>query len=115
MGKIIHVELTSAAPLETADFYARAFGWQAEPSPFVPDYLVASAGDGPGIDAAIMSSGYQSQNTIIWIEVDDIEAAIDAVTAAGGSAAGPVQDIPDARVAYVTDPAGVVIGLKQPR
>ena len=115
MGKIIHVELTSAAPQETADFYARAFGWQAETSPFVPDYLVASTGDGPGIDAAIMSSGYQSQNTIIWIEVDDIEAAIDAVTAAGGSAAGPVQDIPDGRVAYVTDTAGVVIGLKQPR
>ncbi|MCL3861005.1 VOC family protein [Actinotalea sp. K2] len=116
MGTIIHIELTSAAPAATADFYARAFGWESIASPFVPDYLLASTGDGTGIGAAIMSNRYQSQSTILWIEVPDVVAAIDAVTAAGGAAAGEVQDLPDVgRLAYVTDPDGVVIGLKEPR
>lgn len=115
MGHIIHVELTSAAPQATADFYARAFGWRTTASPFIPDYLTAETGDGPGIDAAIMSSDYQSQNTIMWIEVEDIDAALAAVTEAGGAAAGEVHDLPGVgRVGYASDPAGVVIGLKQP-
>lgn len=115
MGTIIHIELTSASPQATADFYARAFGWESTASPFLPDYLLARTGDGSGIDAAIMSSRYQSQNTILWIEVTDIVAAVDAVTAAGGAAAGDVHDLPgEGRVSYVTDPDGVVLGLKQP-
>lgn len=115
MGTIIHIELTSDSPRETADFYCQAFGWASTGSPYLPDYLVARTGDGDGIDAAIMSSRYQSQNTIVWIEVPDITVAIAAVTAAGGAAAGGVQELPgEGRVCYVTDPDGVVIGLKQP-
>ena len=114
MGTIIHIELTSTAPEKTADFYARAFGWESTASPHVPDYLLTRIGDGPGIDAAVMSSRYQAQNTILWIDVPDIDAAIAAVEAAGGSSAGDVLDLPgEGRVGYVEDPDGVVLGLKQ--
>ncbi|MGQ7786133.1 VOC family protein [Nesterenkonia sp. PF2B19] len=115
MGHIMHVELTSAAPQATADFYSRAFGWRTEASPFLPDYLLAQTGDGPGIDAAIMSREHQEQAAIIWIQVEDIDAARAAVTEAGGDASGEVHDLPgEGRVGYVTDPDGVVLGLKQP-
>lgn len=116
MGNIVHIELTSASPEATADFYARAFGWESTASPFLPDYLVARTGDGEGIDAAVMSDRYQSQRVIAWIEVPDIEAAIAAATDAGGAPASDVHDLPgQGRVGYVTDPDGVVVGLKQPR
>lgn len=116
MGTIIHLELTSASPEATADFYTRAFGWESTLSPHVPDYLVTRTGEGSGIDSAIMSDRSQTQSTILWIEVTDIVTAIAAVEAAGGSSAGDINDLPgEGRVCYVTDPDGVVIGLKQPR
>ncbi|HIY65979.1 MAG TPA: hypothetical protein H9830_06850 [Candidatus Agrococcus pullicola] len=114
MGTITHIELTSASPEATAKFYSKAFGWKHSASPYLPDYHTADTGDGNGIDAAIMSSGYQRQNTIMWILVDDIEASRAAVRVAGGTADGEFHDLPEVgRVGYVTDPAGVVIGLKQ--
>lgn len=114
MGNIIHIELTSADPQATADFYARAFGWDSTASSLLPDYLTSGTGEGGGIDAAIMSNRYQSQSTILWIEVSDITSAAAAVEAAGGGV-GEFHDLPgQGRVGYVTDPAGVVIGLKQP-
>jgi len=115
MGTIIHIELTSASVEATSDFYSRAFGWKATASPFLPDYYTVATGEGEGIDGAVMSSRYQSQNTIMWIQVEDIDAARGAVETAGGATAGEVHDLPgQGRVGYVTDPDGVLIGLKQP-
>ena len=85
MGHIIHVELTSSDPA------------------------------GPGIDGAIMDSSYQSQSVIAWIEVADINAAVEAVIAAGGNEAGDISQIPGVGyVSYAADPNGVLIGLRQP-
>lgn len=115
MGTITHIELTSSSPEATSDFYAMAFGWKVTASPFLPDYHTAETGVGEGIDAAIMSSTYQSQSTIMWIQVEDLDAAIAAVKSAGGTVPGEFHDLPGVgRVGYITDPQGVMIGLKQP-
>lgn len=115
MGTITHIELTSSSPEESTDFYARAFGWVTTASPFLSDYHTASTGEGEGIDAAIMSSKYQSQRTIIWIQVEDLDATLAAVKSTGGDASGEFHNLPGVgRVGYITDPHGVVIGLKQP-
>ena len=115
MGRIIHVELTAAGLDGAAEFYAKAFGWQVTPSPFADGYLVAETGAGDGIDGAIMKREYQQQPTIVWIQVDDLEATRVAVVAAGGAADQEPQEIPGVgRVAYVRDPDGVVLGLRQP-
>ncbi|QDZ14259.1 VOC family protein [Humibacter ginsenosidimutans] len=114
MGRIIHIEITGDDPKASTEFYSHAFGWRSTASPFLEGYFTAETGDGDGIDAAIMSNGYQSQKTILWIEVDDLDATVAAVQAAGGTA-GDFHDLPDqGRVGYVTDPGGVVIGLRQP-
>ena len=115
MGHIIHFELTSSDPAATADFYSRAFGWESTPPPFIPNYFTAATGEGPGIDGAIMDSSYQSQSVITWIEVADINAAVEAVIAAGGNEAGDISQIPGVGyVGYAADPNGVLIGLRQP-
>jgi predicted enzyme related to lactoylglutathione lyase len=115
VGRIIHVELTATDTARVAAFYAEAFGWQTESSPFVEEYLVATTGSGEGIDGAIMARTYQEQTTIAWLEVDDLDATLTAVREAGGSVAGDVQEIPgQGRVVYVRDPEGTLVGLKGP-
>jgi predicted enzyme related to lactoylglutathione lyase len=113
VGRIIHIELTATDTARAAAFYAEAFGWQTEPSPFVDEYLVASTGTGDGIDGAIMARTYQKQTTIAWLQVDDLDATLTAVQKAGGSVAGEVQEIPgQGRVVYVHDPDGTLLGLR---
>ncbi len=114
VGRIIHIELAAANLEKTAAFYTEAFGWKAEPSPFIGGYLVAETGEGDGIDGAIMSREYQQQPAIAWLQVDDLEAMLAAVGAAGGTVAGEVQDLPGVgRLAYVRDPEGTLIGLRE--
>ncbi len=114
MGRIIHVELTSADLDRAAAFYGTAFGWTTEASPFVGGYLVASTGAGDGIDAAVMSRDYQQQAAIAWIDVDDLDATLTAVTDAGGTAAGDPRELPGVGwLAYVRDPDGTLLGLRQ--
>lgn len=115
VGRIIHVELTAADLDRAAAFYTEAFGWEVTPSPFVGDYLVASTGEGSGIDGAIMARSYREQVAIPWIEVDDLDATLLAVTKAGGSTAGEPQRLPGVgRLAYISDPEGTLLGLRQP-
>lgn len=115
MGRIIHLEITADDLDRATNFYATAFGWELESSPFVDGYVVAGTGEGQGIDAAIMRRAYQSQPAIAWLDVDDIDAALESVRAAGGEVVGEVQTIPtQGRVGYVRDTEGNLLGLRQP-
>lgn len=61
-----------------------------------------------------MSSRYQSQPTIAWIEVDELEATLEAARAAGGTSIGEIQDLPGiGRLSYLRDTEGVLVGLRQ--
>lgn len=112
MPKIVHFEMTSGDVDATARFYARVFGWTAEPSPFMPDYTLL--GGGP-VTGAVMSDTYKDQKVIVWYEVDDIELALQTIVAAGGTQAGEINAIPtEGRLVYAADPGGTILGLKQP-
>ena len=115
MGRIIHVEIVAEDYDRAAGFYSKVFGWRVTPAPVPDGYLLAETGPGQGIDGAIMSSRYQSQPTIAWIEVDDLDATLEAVRGAGGTPVGEIQDLPGVgRLSYVRDTDGVLIGLRQP-
>jgi uncharacterized protein len=114
MGRIVHFEITADDMQRAVDFYAAAFGWKLEASPFVQGYQTARTGEGDGIDGAIMTREYRAQPTIIWIDVDDVERALAAVQEAGGAQITDVNTIPDlARVVYITDSEGNVVGLRE--
>jgi hypothetical protein len=96
------------------DFYAAVFGWKLEASPFAEAYHLARTGDGGGIDGAIMTREYRTQPAIVWIDVDDVDQAVAAVQDAGGAQITDVNTIPGrARVVYITDSEGNVVGLRQ--
>jgi predicted enzyme related to lactoylglutathione lyase len=114
MGRIIHFELVAQDHERAAAFYSKVFGWQITPAPMPAGYLLAETGAGEGIDGAIMSNQYQSQPTIAWIEVDDLNATLDAARAAGGTQVGEVQELPGiGRLCYVRDTEDVLVGLRQ--
>jgi uncharacterized protein len=114
MGRIIHFEITADDVQRAVDFYAAAFGWTLEASPFAEGYHLAGTGDGDGIDGAIMTRKYRAQPAIIWIDVDDVDQAIAAVQEAGGAQITDVNTIPgQARVVYITDSEGNVAGIRQ--
>lgn len=115
MGRVIHFEITADDVERAAGFYARVFGWRAEDTPFAEGYKLARTGEGGGIDGAIMTRSHQSQPAVIWLEVDDIDAAAEQVRAAGGATEGGKNTIPgDGHLLYVRDTEGNLLGLKQP-
>lgn len=115
MGRVVHFEVTADDLERAADFYAKAFGWRSDGSPFAEGYKLAATGEGSGIDGAIMEREFQAQPTIVWVEVDDIDAAIEGVRNAGGSTVNEKSTIPgQGHVVYVRDTEGNVLGLKQP-
>lgn len=115
MGRVIHFEITADDVDRAAAFYSEAFGWEVEGSPFVAGYRLADTGTGPGINGAVMARQFQAQPAIVWLEVDDIDDALDRVRGAGGCAANEKQTIPDrGHVVYVRDTEGNLLGLEQP-
>lgn len=114
MGRIIHVEIVAEDYDRAAKFYREVFAWEVTPAPVPDGYLLAATGPGEGIDGAIMSSRYQSQPTIAWIQVNNLEATLNAARAAGGDQVGEVQELPGVgRLCYVRDTEGVLVGLRQ--
>ena len=98
--RIDYVELPSATAHElTRAFYAKAFGWD-----FGPDYSATATGDvGVGLNG-------QAEDALAAplpvIRVDDLEAAFDAVTKAGGTIAKPIFAFPGGRRFHFIDPGG---------
>ena len=112
MTTFVHFEITAADVEAIAGFYAEALGLVATPSPFLPGY--ALLGNAAGPLGAVMDRKFQSQSTIVWFGVEDIEASLAAIVAAGGRQAGDINAIPgQGRLAYASDPNGTIFGLKQ--
>lgn len=82
-GKVIHFEIPIDDSQRAIAFYSAAFGWNLEKWGPV-DYWSTSGGDGPGIDGGLTMRSEDSPAPAFYIEVDDVDAALDAVEAAGG-------------------------------
>ena len=102
-ARIDYVELPSATAHElTRAFYSKAFGWDF--TNYGPTYSattngttdVGLQGDPEGALAAPLPV----------VKVDDLEAAFDAVTKAGGIIAKPIFSFPGGRRFHFIDPSG---------
>ena len=103
MARIDYVELPSATAHElTRAFYAKAFAWDF--TDYGPDYAATTNGT---TDLGLQgdpSDGISAPLPVI--RVDDLEAALDAVTKAGGTIAKPIFSFPGGRRFQFIDPAG---------
>jgi predicted enzyme related to lactoylglutathione lyase len=110
MARIDYIELPSATAHElTRAFYSRAFGWQF--TDFGPDYAATTGGD---VDLGLQGdpSGALAAPLPV-IRVDDLEAAFDAVTEAGGVIAKAIFSFPGGRRFHFIDPSGSELAVWQ--
>lgn len=94
-------------------FYGDVFGWTWGDSPMGPTYRLAETGGVPG-GLTAPQDGLPANYAIFSLQVDDVAATCEAITAAGGKVlVGPVE-VPSGLVyANVADPAGSHFGLYQ--
>jgi len=113
MRPVTYVEINSPDLATSAAFFTSVFGWSLQAFA-APDYLVASADGAPGVDAALMPSRDGRPLTVPVVRVDDLAQALDAVRSGGGTQVVPAFVITGVgRGCYVTDPAGVLLGLHE--
>jgi predicted enzyme related to lactoylglutathione lyase len=113
-GKICYVELPSTDAARSAEFYQRVFGWN-----------IRKRGDGSlSFDDTVggVSGSWvlgrppaSTPGLLLYVMVESVDAAVDAVVANGGEIVQPVgADAPEVTARF-RDPGGNVIGLYQPR
>lgn len=130
MNPVIHFELPCRDRERIGRFYASAFGWKLQPlGPEMGHYTVVTTADPqnpppapPGAVPGCINGGFfiadaqlPAQHPGIVIAVDDIRAAMERVTAAGGTVLGEPMPVPGVGV-YVafTDTEGNRGSVLQP-
>jgi predicted enzyme related to lactoylglutathione lyase len=102
MARLNYVELPVSDIRAAKDFYESVFGWSM--TAFGPTYAATLTGD---TDVGLQ--GDASEATIAplpVIEVDDLEAALEAVQQAGGTIVRPIFPFPGGRRFQFLDPSG---------
>jgi uncharacterized protein len=106
-----YVEINSPDLAKSAAFFEAVFAWTLQPFA-APDYLVAAAGDTPGVDTGLLTSRDGQPRTGPVIRVEDLDTAAEAVLAHGGAVVvAPFVIGGVGRGCYITDPTGVLVGL----
>ena len=101
--RIDYVELPSATAHElTRAFYRKAFDWTF--AEYGPTYFATTNGT---TDVGLKGDPADALSTVLpVIRVDDLEAAFDAVNAAGAVIAKPIFAFPGGRRFHFIDPCG---------
>ncbi len=91
-------------------FYGELLGWQFDlENPM--KYGMVAAGEG-GIAGGVGQAQPGGRGwATFYTKVPDLEAAMAQATALGSSVLLEIQELPDTRVAVVTDPEGNAVGL----
>ena len=113
-GTPIWYELMTADPDASKAFYDNVIGWTIEARPSGPmDYRMIDSGNGGQVGGVMrlteeMIAGGAKPTWLFYIGVDDVDASIAKIEAAGGSVLMPAWDIPGiGRLAMVADPQGI--------
>jgi len=115
MARVIHFELPADDFQRAAKFYEDVFGWKIEKweGP-IEYYLINTGEDEPGIDGALTPRESPDIGVVTTVGVEDIDATVAKVTAAGGTLLRPKMAIPGVGWgANLKDSEGNIIGLMQ--
>ena len=100
---IDYVEITVTDMDAAKAFYASAFGWSL--TDYGPEYA-GIQGDGSEQGGLRLDSAVQRGGPLVILYSEDLEATLDAVTAAGGTIVNPIESFPGGRRFHFGDPAG---------
>jgi predicted enzyme related to lactoylglutathione lyase len=113
-GKVCYIEIPASDVNASASFYQEVFGWQIRKR---GDGNIAFD-DGVGQVSGTWVTGRKAATEpglMVYIMVDSVAAAVDAVIARGGKIVQPIgKDAPEI-TAHFSDPAENILGLYQDR
>lgn len=102
VARLNYVELPVDEIGAAKAFYEAAFGWEL--TGFGPTYAATTSGD---TDIGLQADRAEATRAPLpVIEVEDLEAALQAVTEAGGTVVRPIFAFPGGRRFHFLDPAG---------
>ncbi|MCK2219053.1 VOC family protein [Actinomadura sp. ATCC 31491] len=106
---VVHWEIGGPDKEALRDFYADLFGWKAEEAG--PEYALLEPGEGPS-GGIMRTKGGMPPYVTIYVQVEDLEAALARAAELGGSRVVPPTEISaELRFAMFADPMGNVVGL----
>ncbi len=109
MARISYLELPVSDVAGVKAFYSGAFDWAF--TDFGPDYASTMSGDS---DLGLNGDATQSTAQLLpVIDVEDLEATLARVTAAGGTMTHPIFAFPGGRRFHFRDPAGHELAAMQ--
>jgi predicted enzyme related to lactoylglutathione lyase len=112
-GKICYIEIPARDVERSSAFYANAFAWNIRTRSNGSIAFDDTTGEVSGTWLRGREPA-SAPGLLVYIMVDDVAAALDAVTANGGEVVQPIgADAPEITARF-RDPGGNVIGLYQP-
>ncbi|GAA0250229.1 VOC family protein [Saccharothrix mutabilis subsp. mutabilis] len=117
MSRVVHFEIPVDDPDRAGDFYRAVFGW--DPQRWGPvEYWPLATGEQPGVgtgaEGALTPRREAPEGVLVYVGVDDIDAAVDRVTAAGGTVVAEKMPIPSVGWSvHLRDTEGNLVGLFQ--
>jgi predicted enzyme related to lactoylglutathione lyase len=119
MGKIVHTEFVSANAKATADFVTKMFGWRMEKmnTPgmeyYMWNYPDGQMDAGGGIGNTSSEHRQPSPHINIFVDVENLAAAIEKAKSLGATLLTPETAIPDGGgyFAVLSEPGGCTLGI----
>jgi uncharacterized protein len=116
---VVHFEITGEDPAMLRSFYSALFGWQVSAN-HSPGYWLVQAEHSPwlagsGIGGAIgaVPPGHPGR-VVIYVEVPDIDEALNKAEALGGARMFGPQSFNGFSIGLFRDPEGHMIGVVRP-
>jgi predicted enzyme related to lactoylglutathione lyase len=117
-GSLIWYELMTTDPDKARAFYKAVVGWEIGPGQGDRDYAMIAAPDsivGGLLPLTKDMTDHGARPTwLMYIGVDDVDATVAAVQAAGGHVFMPAWDILQGRIAMLADPQGAPFYVMKP-
>lgn len=102
MARLNYVELPTTNIGATKAFYEAAFGWSL--TEFGPSYAATTSGD---TDIGLQADRAEATEApLAVIEVENLDAALEAVSSAGAEIVKPIFAFPGGRRFHFRDPSG---------
>ena len=109
---IAHVEIPSSNLDQTKDFFSKVFGWEFKP--FGNGYMLFNNHKGIMVGIRQVEKVNSGDTTVFHVNVANIEEALNAAKANGGSIFKEKTVIPAMGwYALIKDPQGNIVGLYQ--
>lgn len=106
---VVQWQMVTRDPERAQEFYSKVFGWEIDANNAL-GYRTVKTG---GCDGGIWPSPPEGQNLVqLFVKVEGIDAALEAIVAAGGTILMPKQQLPDGdSMALALDTNGMPFGL----